>query len=388
MSPVPRLTLTVAIGTRPEVIKLAPVVVALRDAGHHVRVVATGQHSDPRLSADLFAALGATPDAVWALEGDEGDRVGALLANAFHDLQVHRPDAVVVLGDTYTAPLVAMAGRRAGVGVVHVEAGLRSFNQRSMEESNRRMVAALATVHLAPTEMAAEFLRAEGVPPSRIRVVGNPVVDAAIQAGARRRPLTDRRGLLLTAHRATNVDDPARLTELVALVRGLAAAHGPVVFPVHPRTRDRLSAHGWWEDLSAVSGLELLEPLPYAELLDRLAGSELVVTDSGGLQEEAAYLGVPVVVMRTTTPRWEGVGSGAAVLAGLDRGRVWNAVEMLLAPEERRRIDALPCPYGAGDSAARIVAVLDDPEIRAVLRPRDPEPADAPTYDQLVGSPR
>ena len=139
------LTITVAVGTRPEVIKLAPVVAALRAAGHHVRCVATGQHSDPLLYADLFTELGCAPDAAWLLEGTEGERVGQLLTHAYADLDAHRPDVVLVLGDTYTAPLVALAARRAGGGVVHLEAGLRSFNERSMEESNRRMVAALAS---------------------------------------------------------------------------------------------------------------------------------------------------------------------------------------------------------------------------------------------------
>lgn len=370
------LRLTVAIGTRPEVVKLAPVVTALRAAGHQVRCVATGQHSDPRLAAGVFAELGCPPDGWWHLEGTEGERVGALLAHAFADLAQHRPDAAVVLGDTWTAPLVALAGRRAGVGVVHVEAGLRSFNERSMEECNRRVVAALATVHLAPTDLARTFLLGEGVDAERVRVVGNPVLDAVRLAGVRPTSPARRRGVLLTAHRATNVDDPARLAELVAVVRGLAEAHGPVLFPVHPRTEARLRDGGHWPVLADLLGPGLVEPLGYLDLLRAVSGSRLVVTDSGGIQEEASYLGVPVVVMRETTPRWEGARLGSAVLTGLDRRRVLAAAAGLATDEAQARVAALPCPYGDGRTAERVVAALADPALRGLLVPRDPSPTD------------
>jgi UDP-N-acetylglucosamine 2-epimerase (non-hydrolysing) len=369
----PALRITVAVGTRPEVIKLAPVVAALRAAGHAVRAVATGQHSDPKLYADMFTELHCEPDAVWALTGDEGQRVGQLLTHAYADLAAYPADVALVLGDTYTAPLVALAARRAGVGVVHLEAGLRSFNERSMEESNRRMVAALASLHLAPTEMAADFLRREGVPEARIRVVGNPVLDAIVSTGVRRRVLAVRTGVLLTAHRATNVDDPARLAELAEVVRRLAPRPGGVLFPVHPRTRDRLAAADLWEGLAALPGARLVDPLPYAEMLGELAGCRLAVTDSGGLQEEASFLGVPVVVMRSTTPRWEGVLSGAAVLCGVDADLVLDAVERLDQPAELARVAALPCPYGDGNTAAAVVAALADDDLRDLLTPRDPE---------------
>ncbi len=366
------LRLTVAVGTRPEVVKLAPVVTALRRAGHSVRCVATGQHTDRRLAGDLFAELGCPPDETWTLSGDEGERVGGLLAQAYRELAAHRPDAVVVLGDTYTAPLVAMAARRAGVGVVHVEAGLRSFNDLSMEESNRRMLASLATVHLAPTELARDFLLQEGVDPARVRVVGNPVLDAVRLEAVERVPVADRSGVLVTAHRATNVDDPDRLATLVSLVEQLAVRHGGVLFPVHPRTRDRLTTGGLWATVAGLPGVRLVEPLGYADLLRAMAASRLVVTDSGGIQEEASYLGVPVVVMRTTTPRWEGVRTGAAVLTGLDQARVLEAADRFADDAELVRVAGLPCPYGDGRTGDRVVEVLAEPGLRALLRPAEP----------------
>jgi UDP-N-acetylglucosamine 2-epimerase (non-hydrolysing) len=366
------LRITVAVGTRPEVVKLAPVVTALRGAGHVVRVVATGQHADPRMYADMFTGLGLTPDVAWALHGEEGDRVGALLGNAFRELAESPPDVALVLGDTYTAPLVAIAARRRGVGVVHLEAGLRSYNELSTEESNRRVLAALATLHLAPTELAARALVAEGVAAERIRVVGNPVIDAVLASGVLPVPPRLRRGALFTAHRATNVDDPARLAELVDIVTYLGRAHAPVTFPVHPRTHARLIEHGLLAEVESAEGVDCLDPMPYRHLLQRLATSRLVVTDSGGLQEEASYFGVPVLVMRSTTPRWEGVETGAAVLTGLDSARVRAAAEVLTGPDQQARVAALPCPYGAGDTGRRVAEVLAEPHIRALLVPREP----------------
>lgn len=368
------MRITVPVGTRPEVIKLAGVVTGLRAAGHDVRCVATGQHADPRLAGDLFAALGCPPDATWDLpEGGEGTRVGGLLERAFDELAAGAPDAVLVLGDTYTAPLVAMAARRYGVGVVHLEAGLRSFNGLSMEETNRRLMVALATLHLAPTELAARFLAAEGVPAERVRVVGNPVIDALRTSGIARVAPADRVGVAVTAHRATNVDDPVRLAELVRLVRALGERFGPVTFPLHPRTRDRLVAAGRLDELAAAPGVTLTPPAPYRDMLALLARSRLVVTDSGGLQEEASYYGVPTVVLRRSTPRWEGVESGAAVLAGLDTERVLALAARLTDAAELDRIATLPCPYGDGHTVARVVEVFAEPGLAGLLRPVEPD---------------
>jgi len=366
------MRITVPMGTRPEVVKLAGVVRALRDAGHEVRCIATGQHNDPRMTGSFFEDLGCPPDAVWELSGSEGHRVGMLLELAFDELERDAPDALLVLGDTYTAPLTAMAARRHGIGVVHLEAGLRSFNERSMEESNRRMMVALATVHLAPTQAAATMLADEGVAESRIRVVGNPVIDALVASGVERVPVGARRGILLTAHRATNVDDPERLAELVTLVQRLGREFGPVTFPAHPRTRSRLEAAGLLQTVASAEGVTLLEPIPYHDLLGALAGSRAVVTDSGGLQEEASYFGVPGVVLRATTPRWESVADGGVVLTGLSADGAVAAVRNLSRDSEQKRVAALPCPYGRGDTASRVVEALRDPAILHVVAPAEP----------------
>lgn len=363
------------VGTRPEIVKLAPVVDALRRADHAVHVLATGQHHDEALAGGVFADLGLVPDERWDLPRDEAARVGALLAGAFRAVGDHRPDAVLVLGDTYTVPLFALAARRHGVPVVHLEAGLRSFNPTSMEEVDRRVAGATAALHLAPTVLAARFLADEGVAAEQVRIVGNPVLDVLRARGVARRPGEVRDGVVVTAHRAGNVDDPERLARIVAIVRRLAEEVGPVVFPVHPRTRARLDASGATADLDHPA-VHLMPPVPFAEMVDLVAGARLVVTDSGGLQEEAAWCGVPVVVLRRSTPRWEGVLDRTSVLAGLDVDRAVRAAAAFVTPDAQARVAAVPCPYGDGHTASRVVRLLADPAVVARLALAEPDLVD------------
>jgi len=366
------LKVLVPLGTRPEIVKLAPVVRALRERGISVRIVATGQHYDPSLTDTFFEDLGLVPDDRWSLPADEAARVGAILTRAWGELAANRPDLVLVLGDTYTVPLFCMAARRHRVPVAHVEAGLRSFNETSMEEVDRKIAAATCALHFAPTDMAARFLTAEGVPAARVRVVGNPVIDVLRERGVVACEPDERDHVLVTAHRSTNVDDPERLEALVSLVARLADEVAPVTFPVHPRTRDRLEAAGALDRLASPR-IRLLPPVPYDEMLNLLAHARVAVTDSGGLQEEASWLGVPVVVLRRSTPRWEGVVSGGSVLVGLDVELALAEARRLTSPGEQRRIAALPCPYGDGHSAKRIAETLADPEVAPLLAIEEPD---------------
>jgi UDP-N-acetylglucosamine 2-epimerase (non-hydrolysing) len=366
------MRLLVPFGTRPEIVKLAPVVAALRDAGHDVHTIATGQHDDPRLADRFFEDLGLVPDERWTLPRPEAERVGTLLTRAFEALSRRPVDAVVLLGDTYTVPLFGLAARRHEVPVAHLEAGLRSFNERSLEEVNRRAVGAMASLHLAPTPLAARFLSEEGVPATRVHVVGNPITDTLRLHGPRRQAPSERVGVVVTAHRATNVDDPVRLAQVATIVRRLALEVGPVRFPLHPRTRDRLASAGALEELAAAPGVDLCEPLPYPEMLAAIAAARVVVTDSGGLQEEAAWLGVPCVVLRTSTPRWEGVESGIAALTGLDPDRAMAAAVAFNDPDAQARVAAVPCPYGDGRVGPRVAALLSDPAVQAVLALEEP----------------
>jgi UDP-N-acetylglucosamine 2-epimerase (non-hydrolysing) len=373
----PRRHVLVPLGTRPEVVKLAPVVAALCAAGHDVSVVDTGQHTDPALSSQMQAALGLSPTHRFSLPTDPSARAGTLHADACTALRAFTPDLVLALGDTNTVPAYALAARAAGVPFAHVEAGLRSFNPRSVEEVNRRVAAAVAQLHFAPTQRAAAFLAAEGVPSDRVFVVGNPVIDTLVARGVPRRPVADRAGVLVTAHRPTNVDDPVRLRRLTGIVQALADRIGPVTFPVHPRTAARLDCAGLTTALTGHPGVTLTGPMDYDALLARLAGSRLAVTDSGGIQEEAAYLGVPVVVLRGSTPRWEGVEAGTTTLASLAddeaAGAVLGAADAHNRPEAQARAADLPCPYGDGTTGRRIAAVLVDPRTDQLLNLPEPD---------------
>ncbi|GAA1970058.1 non-hydrolyzing UDP-N-acetylglucosamine 2-epimerase [Catenulispora subtropica] len=372
------MRLTIPFGTRPEIVKLAPVVRAARRREWPTRLVFTGQHFDPALGEEFLRSLDMEPDARWTLPADPAAALGALLERAVEEVGAAGADAVLVLGDTMTVPVFCLAARRACVPVVHVEAGLRSFNETSMEEVNRRVAAATASLHLAPTALAAGFLRAEGVAAARIRVVGNTVVDVVRESGVKRVPVDARSGVLVTAHRASTVDSPSRLAALVELlvrVEALASsdvALGPVVFPVHPRTRDRLTAAGLLDRLTA-AGIEVTPPLPYREMLTAVASARVVVTDSGGLQEEAAWFGVPVVVLRRSTPRWEGVAARSSELVGLDGDAVLAAVARFGGAAELKRVDALECPYGDGFAAERVVSAIAEAAAAGLLEFREPD---------------
>lgn len=368
------MKILVPLGTRPEIVKLAPVVRALhRHPELEVRTVATGQHYDRSLADVFYEELGLRVDATWKLQGDEGARVGEMMTRAHAEVGASRPSLVLLLGDTYTVPVFCLAARRHVVPIAHIEAGLRSFNPTSIEEANRRAAAALASLHLAPTPLAARFLQAEGVPRERVKIVGNPVIDVLREAGVARRPPEERAGVVVTAHRASNVDDPARLAELVELVRRLAATFATVTFPVHPRTRARLLVAGALRALEGTPRLNLTGPLPYRQMLALIARSRVVVTDSGGLQEEAAWLGIPTVVLRRSTPRWEGVKSGAALLTGLYVDRAVDAAIHLASPAEQKRVWSLRCPYGDGHTGERIATTLADPAVARLLRLEEPD---------------
>ena len=334
------------VGNRPQFIKSGPVSVALRDAGVEEAVLHTGQHWDRELSDVFFTEL-ELPDPAYRLDLHTADP-DAMRPGIVAALERERPNWVLVYGDTNSTLAGAEAGSAAGVPVAHVEAGLRSGDLSMPEERNRIAVDKVADLLLPPDERSAETLRAEGVG-GRIDVVGDVMADACFRLApiARRRSrILGRLGLepgsfvVATIHREANVQ-PERLARIVD---GLGRLAEPVVFPAHPRTRSRLA------DLPA--SIRLVEPLGYLDMAALASQARVIVTDSGGLQKEAYWYGVPCVTARPSTEWVDTVELGANVLVDDDPDRLEAAVVSARMPDERPQL------YGDGHASERVAAAL------------------------------
>ncbi len=351
------------VGNRPQFIKAAAVSGLLRER-HEELLVHTGQHHDDSLSAVFFRELGlARPERQLGIAGGSNTSQLARMLGALEPLiEQERPDAALVYGDTNSTLAGALAGANAGVPIVHVEAGMRSFDRAMPEERNRVLTDHLAELLLCASDTAAANLRAESIA-GRVEVVGDVMVDVALRlqpaARADTRTLKAhgvRAGgyLLLTAHRAGNVDPPARLRALVGLLRGLPA---PVVLPLHPRTRARLHEAGLLEEVTAIEGLRICQPLGYGELAALLCNARAVLTDSGGIQKEAYLAGVPCITLRSSTEWVETVQAGWNTLVDLDATATLAALERWQSTD-RSRVERPPL-YGDGHAAERCVGAID-----------------------------
>ena len=357
-------------GTRPEAIKMAPVIKELQKAGDcfSLRVVVTAQHREMLDQVlDLFG-IRADYDLNIMQPGQSlPDLACRILSRLTPVFARERPDLVIVHGDTATTFLGALAAFYLQIPVAHVEAGLRTYRPYSPfpEEMNRRLTGALAAYHFAPTRTAAENLLAERVPPAAVMVTGNTVIDALLAVAARPdlkipRAVADipagEKVILVTTHRRENLGEPLRriysaLRLLLADFPGLW-----VVFPVHRNPLVRKAAKEILGDLSRV---RLLPPLEYGSFVALMRRADLVLTDSGGIQEEAPALGKPVLVLRDTTERPEAVRAGTVRLVGLDEEKIRAEVRRLLLDEAAYREMAQAVnPYGDGRAAERICAFL------------------------------
>jgi UDP-GlcNAc3NAcA epimerase len=325
--------------------------------------VHTGQHHDDSLSGVFFRELAiARPDRELAIAGGSNtSQLSRMLAALEPLMSEERPDAVLVYGDTNSTLAGALAAVEADVPVVHVEAGMRSFDPSMPEERNRVLADHLSALLLCASDTAAENLRAESIG-GRVEVVGDVMVDLALRLQPAARadtPALEAHGvkageyLLLTAHRAGNVDPPERLRMLMAVIRALPP---PVVFPLHPRTRARLHEAGLREELAQIDGLRLTEPLGYSELATLLCNARAVLTDSGGLQKEAYIAGVQCVTLRSRTEWMETVQAGWNTLVDLDGAAALAALER---PPPQTRPDLYRGPPPHGHAAERCVCAID-----------------------------
>jgi UDP-N-acetylglucosamine 2-epimerase len=324
------------VGARPQFIKLAPVSHALRASGIGEIIVHTGQHYDPGMSDVFFEELGIpAPDHNLGVgSGLHGAQTGEMLKRIEALLLAEQPDWAVVYGDTNSTIAGALAAVKLHIPVAHVEAGLRSFNRRMPEEINRVLTDHLSRLLFCPTETALKNLASEGIT-NGAHLVGDVMLDGLIDAKERakvrsnilgRLGLVERKYLLATVHRAENTDEPERLRGIMKALTQLAEEE-PVIFPVHPRTRKALEGIGLNPSPNGVPGSpKFIEPLGYLDLVRLSASARMILTDSGGLQKEAVWLGVPCVTLRDETEWVETVEQGWNVLAGAHTDRITSHV--------------------------------------------------------------
>ncbi|WP_408959711.1 non-hydrolyzing UDP-N-acetylglucosamine 2-epimerase [Natrinema sp. 74] len=349
------------LGTRPEIIKLSPLLRSCleRDIPHVV--VHTGQHYSDSLDTVFFEQL-ELPTPCHDLgvgSGEHGEQTAAMIRGLESVLDEERPDHVVVQGDTNSALAGAIAASKRPTSLAHVEAGLRSFDREMPEEVNRVLVDHAADRCFAPTDESARLLAAEGIDGDRVVVTGNTIVDAVFEhrelAAEKSTVLTDLdlesgEFVLLTAHRAENVDDPDRFAGILEGVERFATrADREVVYPIHPRARERVEAF----DLSVPEPIRLVEPLDFLDFLTLESHARLAITDSGGVQEETCILGTPCVTVRDNTERPETIDVGANRLVGIEPATIVDGAEAMAD-----RSGSWSNPFGDGDAAARIVDAL------------------------------
>ena len=344
-------------GARPNFMKVAPVLAELDRRGLPTELVHTGQHYDPAMSDVFFDELGIrAPDHHLEVGSASHAVQTARIMEAFEPVVLAtKPEWVLVAGDVNSTVACALVAAKLGVRVGHIEAGLRSGDWAMPEEINRVVTDRLSDLLLAPSPDGVDNLRGEGYPDERIRLVGNVMVDTLLLnlERARRRPVLADHGLrpneyaLLTLHRPSNVDDPRTLEGILDAV-GCIAAQVPVVYPAHPRAQAALRG------LTVPAGIAVIDPVGYLDSIALQASARLVLTDSGGLQEETTVLGVPCLTLRTTTERPVTISEGTNLLVGVEPEAIVRAAEAVLAdpPPPRRPV------LWDGKAAERIVDAL------------------------------
>lgn len=353
-------------GTRPEIIKLVPIMQQLDVFGVEYTLVWSGQHYDYEMSNVFFEQFGVRKADVNldVRNGTHAEQTAKIMFGLENLVSVQKPTIIVSQGDTNTVLAAALTSAKSSIPFAHVEAGLRSWNMVMPEEINRRVADAIASLHFAPTELAALNLAFEGIPAGNIHVTGNTVVDVifqyekqaqeAVQDLLERNDLEVKNYALLTLHRAENVDNHGRLENILKAISEIAKEI-PLVFPIHPRTRNRIAQYGLSKYLEHV---KVLRPLNYFEFLGLLKNARVVLTDSGGVQEEAFTLKVPTVTLRYNTERPETTMYDINVLAGADTKSIITATMRQAARYEQIKKLCFENPLGDGKAGRRIAECL------------------------------
>lgn len=355
------MKLAIVLGTRPEIIKMAPLIRECRNRDIDHFVLHTGQHYSYAMDRVFFEDL-ELGEAKFNLEvgsGSHAVQTGRILEGAEKVFIEERPDVVLVQGDTNTVMAAALAAKKLGIKVGHVEAGLRSFDRAMPEEINRIVADHISDYLFAPTEASRRYLQDEGIVRG-VHVTGNTIVDAVFQAkeiAAERSKVlktlgvAPRKYILATAHRAEGVDNRERLSGMLKGIRLSADGLGmPVLFPMHPRTQVRVKEFGL-----SLDGIKVVDPVGYLDFLQLEANADLVLTDSGGVQEEACILRVPCVTLRENTERPETIEVGSNLLAGSNPDCILAAAMKMEASGRN-----WPNPFGDGLSSKRILDTINE----------------------------
>jgi UDP-N-acetylglucosamine 2-epimerase (non-hydrolysing) len=355
------MKIAIILGTRPEIIKMSPIIRACQKMDIEFTLIHTGQHYSPNMDFIFFEELELPKPDHNLHVGSKPYRkqVGTMIHDLRAVLRKEKPSVVIVQGDTLTVLTGALAAEKEGVPLAHHEAGLRSHDLSMPEETNRIITDHISEVLFSPTADAHANLIEEGIPPEIIFQSGNTIVDAVLQnKRLARSEILDALGLkpkefiLVTAHRAENVDNMQRLKQIAEALKRIAEEHDlTIVFPLHPRTKKRLEEFG----IALDTRIKKTEPFGYLEFLTLEEHARLIITDSGGLQEEASILRVPCVTIRDNTERPETVAAGMNIIAGVEPESVIAAVREMLTKDI-----AWSMPFGDGTAAIKIVKKLKE----------------------------
>ena len=375
------------LGTRPEIIKMAPIIDEISKRDINQVVIHTGQHYDKEMSDDFFRDLEIpTPDYnIHVGSGTHGKQTGLMMKGIEEVLLEEKPDIVLVQGDTNAVLAGALVASKLHIAIGHVEAGLRSFDMTMPEELNRRVADVATTMYFIPTEQSAINLLAEGFSHKNLFITGNTVVDACF----RHLEIAKKRGfenealagldidnldniLTLTMHRAENVDVKERVVNIIGALKELSDMN--IIFPIHPRTKNTLENFGLFDELNDLEHVHIIKPLGYLDFLLLTSKSTLILTDSGGLQEEAITLDVPALTLRYNTERPETVTAGGNILVGSDKEAILENARRILSDNEfADKMKNAVNPYGQGDSAKLTVDAIEDYYNKGLLNIEAPE---------------
>jgi len=353
------------VGARPNFIKISPLIEEMaKYPALKNYLVHTGQHYHRTMDRVFFEDLSVPePDVNLGVgSGTHAYQTAEIMKRIEPVFERERPDLVLVVGDVNSTLAAALTAAKMHKPVAHIEAGLRSFDKKMPEEINRLVTDHLSDFLFVTEEAGVDNLHKEGIPKSKIFLVGNVMIDVLVKNKPRidKRKILEELGLetssygLLTLHRPSNVDEKATLGKCLELLAGITASL-PLVFPIHPRTRKRLKEFRLLKKLNEMKRLKICEPLGYLDFVKLMSEARFVLTDSGGIQDEATFLGVPCLTLRTTTEHLASLSVGTNLLVGLEKGKVLQAVrKAVLTPKK----EPPRMPYGDGQAAQRILSIL------------------------------